>query len=362
MDVAFGRGEPFSVGVEEELFLVERGGRALTPVAAEVLEGFDPDSASAGHEAYATEIELRSAPSRSAAEAVSEIRELRGRAAATAAKAGASLLAAGLHPEGALGSVELVDAERYRRVYEEMRGLIQRTPESALHIHIGMPSAEAAVRAFNGLRGWLPLLTGLAAASPFWFGVDSGLASARAAQVRAYPGRGVPRAVSGLDDWRRAVRDAASGGAPDDYTMLWWDVRLHPRLGTVEVREMDSQSRLDDIAALAALIQGLARHEVEAGSAPPPLEAIQWSGFRAMRDGLDAEIVHDGGLAPLREVARAAIDLAAPAAREAGAENELGGIERIIAEGNGADRQRRAHRSAGMPGLLESLVGETEAP
>ena len=125
---------------------------------------------------------------------------------------------------------------------------------------------------------------------------------------------------------------------------------------------MDSQSRVADIAAIAALVQGLARHEAEAGSPPPPLEAIQWSGFRAMRDGLDAEIVHDGGLAPLREVARAAIDLAAPTAREAGAEKGLGAVERIIAEGNGADRQRRAHCAAGMPGLLESLVRETEAP
>jgi carboxylate-amine ligase len=360
METAFGRGEPFTVGVEEELFLVERGGGALAPVAAAVLDAFD-DSASAGHEAYATEIELRSPPAPSAGEAIAELRRLRSRAAATAASAGASLLAAGLHPDGELGAAELVDAERYRRVEEEMRGLIQRTPESALHIHVGMPSAEAAVQAFNGLRGWLPLLTGLAAASPFWFGVDSGLASARAAQVRAYPGRGVPRALSDLDDWRRAVRDAASGGAPDDYTMLWWDVRLHPRLGTVEVREMDSQSRLGDIAAIAALIQGLARHEVEAVPAPPPLEAIQWSGFRAMRDGLDAEIVHDGRLAPLREAARAAIDLAAPAAREAGAEDELGWIERILVEGNGADRQRRAHRAGGMPALLASLIDETEA-
>jgi glutamate---cysteine ligase / carboxylate-amine ligase len=361
MDAAFGHGQPFTVGVEEELFLVERGDGALAPVAAAVLEAFDPDSASAGHEAYATEIELRSRPAPSASGAVAELRDLRSRAAASAAKAGASLLAAGLHPRGELGSAELVDAERYRRVEAEMRGLIQRTPESALHIHVGMPSAEAAVRAFNGLRGWLPLLTGLAAASPFWYGVDSGLASARAAHVRAYPGRGVPRSLTDLDDWRRAVRDAASGGAPDDYTMLWWDVRLHPRLGTVEVREMDAQSRLADVAAIAALIQGLARHEVEGDAAPPPLEAIQWSGFRAMRDGLDAEIVHDGRLAPLREVARAALDLAAPSAREAGAENELGGVERILAEGNGADRQRRAHGAGGMPSLLSSLVRETEA-
>src|SRR4051794_8949382 len=133
MDVAFGRAEPFTVGIEEELFLVERDGGRLVPLAAAVLAALDTGPASAGHEAYAAEIELRSAPAQAAVDALAELADLRTKAARAAAGAGASLLGAGLHPDGALGDAELVDAERYRRVRESMRGLIQRTPECALH-------------------------------------------------------------------------------------------------------------------------------------------------------------------------------------------------------------------------------------
>jgi carboxylate-amine ligase len=242
-----------------------------------------------------------------------------------------------------------------------MQGLILRAAEAALHVHVGMPDPDSALRAFNGLRAWLPLLQALAASSPFWFGRDSGLASARWAHVRPYPGRGVPRPMADLDDYERALEDSNRGGGPDDYTLIWWDVRLHPRFGTVEIREMDAQSRLADVAALAALVQGLARHEVEAGSEPVPREAIEWSVFRAARDGLAAQIPLDDRLVSLAEAARAAVERAAPHARELGSEDALDGIELILRDGNGADRQRAAYERGGMETVLESLVSETAA-
>jgi carboxylate-amine ligase len=234
--------------------------------------------------------------------------------------------------------------------------LILRAAEAALHVHVGMPGGDAAVRGFNGLRRWLPLFRGLAASSPFWFGRDSGLASARWALVRPYPGRGIPRPVADLSEYERTLAQARLGGGPEDYTLIWWDVRLHPRLGTIEVREMDGQSRLADVAALAALVQGLARHEAESSADPVASDAIEWSAFRAARDGLEAEILLGDRLVPLREAARAAVELASPHARESGSENSLEGIERILTEGNGADRQRRAFGSGGMDAVLELLV------
>nr|MDP8942767.1 glutamate-cysteine ligase family protein [Actinomycetota bacterium] len=267
----------------------------------------------------------------------------------------------GLHPTAELGDARLVDAERYRRVDEEMRGLIRRTPECALHVHVGMPDAETALRAFNGLRARLPLLQGLSANSPRWFGVDSGLASARFALVRAYPGRGIPPAFRDFGDWIELVGQAAAAGGLGDYTLLWWDVRLHPRLGTVEVREMDAQASREDAAALAALVHALAVHEAQRAPVPPPPppEAIAWSSFRAARDGLEATILHEGTLAPLELAARETVARVRSQARELGADGALEGIERILRRGGGAARQRAAYADGGTAAVLDMLVEET---
>ena len=357
VDDGFGTGEPFTVGVEEELFLVDAETRQIVHHAERIVAGIDLPPDVAGNEAPASQIELRSRPSRTAGDAAAALAH--GREAARAA--GATLIGAGLHPTARRDEVRLVELERYRKVLAEMRGLILRASEAALHVHVGMPDADAAIRAFNGLRAWLPLLRGLAASSPFWFGRDSGLASARWALVRPYPGRGIPRALRDVDDYELALAESRRGGGPEDYTLIWWDVRPHPKLGTVEVREMDAQSRLADVAALAALVQGLARHEAERRSEPVPSEAIEWSAFRAARDGLGAEILCGGRLVPLPEAARVAVELATPHARELGSADALEGVERILRDGCGADRQRAAHEGGGMDAVLELLVEETAA-
>jgi carboxylate-amine ligase len=355
---AFARSEPFTIGVEEELLLVEPDGGRLAPVAAKILAAMDQSDGAAGHEAYAAEIELRTPILRDVGETTSALAA--GRAAAR--DAGATLMGAGLHPTAELGDAQLVDSERYRKVEEEMRGLIRRTPECALHVHVGMPDAETAIRVFNGMREALPLLQGLSANSAWWFGHDSGLASARYAQVQTYPGRGVPRAFHDLDDYAETVAATLAAGELDDYTLLWWDVRLQPRLGTIELREMDAQAPLADVAALAALVHALARRAAEQPPAEPtPREAIAWSTFRAARDGLDATILDGGRLRPLVEVARDTVETLRPSAREVGADGALGEIERILSEGNGAARQRATHARRGTAAMLEALVTQTMA-
>ena len=357
----YGSGEPFTLGLEEELLLVDARSHRLAHVADQVLERMALPSERADHEAFLAEIELRSAPSAGAADAVAQLSE--GRAAAR--RAGATLMAAGVHPDADLFDAELVAAERYERVEAQMRGLIKRTPECALHVHVGVPDTEAAVAAMNGLRDLLPLLHGLAANSPFWFGGDSGMASSRAAVIRAYPGRGIPPVLRSWDDYLAAIDAVRAGGGPTDHTMVWWDARPQPRLGTVELREVDVQTDLASAAAIAALGRAIVRRAADepgdagapgvAGEAAPE-QALHWSSFRAARDGLDAEIYFEGSARPLREVAGRVI------ATLDGADPELESIERIVREGNGAERQRAAHERAGMPGLLRYLADATRPP
>jgi glutamate---cysteine ligase / carboxylate-amine ligase len=268
----------------------------------------------------------------------------------------------GIHPTAEFGDVRLTEGKRFARVGEAMRGLLRRTPEAALHVHVGIPDAETAIRVCNGLRSHLPLLHGLSANSPWWFGVDSGLASARYAMVRAYPHRGMPPSFRDFDDYAATVEAVTAAGQLEDYTLIWWDIRPHPRFGTVEVREMDSQAPLEDVAALAALVHALVRFEAERGQAGRPgPEALAHSTFRASRDGVEATVLHEGKMTPLREVARSTVELVRPHARELGAEGALEGVERILREGGGASRQRAACRRGGVEGMLALLVEETAA-
>jgi carboxylate-amine ligase len=344
-------GSDFTVGIEEELFLVDPRTRRLAHEAGALLDRIDLPVDAAGYEAYEASLELRSPPCRTAGEAAESL----ARARAAARAAGATLMGCGLHPTADWGDVRLVQKPRYRRVVADMRGLMQRTPECALHVHVGLPDEATAIKVFNGLRSWLPLLAALTASSPFWFGYDSGMASARGALVRSYPGRGAPPAFRDLDEYREAIEASTAGGGPGDPTLLWWDLRLHPRLGTVELREMDAQSRVGDVAAVAALVQALARHEAERPARDPvPRESIAWSAFRAGRDGLDAEILHDGVLRPVRGIAEGLL-------AELPADGALDGLRRILRDGGGADRHRDAERRGGMPAVLELIVGETYA-
>lgn len=356
MDHAFGQRPPFTLGIEEELHLVDPVTWRLVPDAARVLAALDLPDRAAGHEAFAAQVELRAPISSGVEEAVGAL--ARGRAALLAA--GATPLAAGLHPDAAFADAALTDLPRYARVEDDMRGLIQRTPEAALHVHVGVPDPDAAVRALNRLRLHLPLLGGLAASSPFWFGRDSGLASARWAVVMAYPGRGVPRVFAGWEDYCETLAAAVAAAGAEDYTHVWWDVRLHPRLGTVEVREMDVQTSLGDAAGLSALVHCLVRRAVEDDAPPLPAEALRWSAFRAARDGLDAELVApDGTLRPLRELAATALADARTVAGELGAEGALEEVERLLREGGGAAMAREVHARGGMDGLLADLVART---
>lgn len=353
MEHAFG--SEFTVGLEEELFLVEPPAFELANEASRVLEAMErPGPWEADHEAFACEVELRSPPAATPSQAIAALAAARRAARA----AGATTMGAGLHPTAEFGDVELVQKERYARVEDEVRGLIRRTPECALHVHVGVPDLETAIRVFNGLRGWLPLLEALAANSPWWHGRDSGMASARAALVRSYPGRGIPRVLRDAGDYEAALEAVAAGGGPRDYTLIWWDVRLQPKLGTVEVREIDVQSRLEDTTALAALVQGLARLEAEPGREHAPSEAIAASAFNAARDGVEAKVLADGRLVPVAEAARAAVAAARPWSPEPDALDE---VERLVSEGGGAARRRAAYRRGGVKAMLEELVAETAA-
>jgi carboxylate-amine ligase len=361
MEQRYGRA-PFALGVEEELLLVDTERHALAPVSAPLLADLEVADGEAKHDLYGALVEIATPVCRDAGEAHDSLAGLRRAVNRAAAHHDAVLLGAGIHPDGDFGDVQLVDLERYRQAADAMRGLMHRTPECALHVHVGMPDAETAIRVYNALREVLPLLQALAASSPLWFGIDSGLASARMALTRSYPGNGIHAAFRDHADWEQSIAQILQAADRPDETFLWWDLRLHPRHGTVEVRSLDSQSSLATSVALAALVQALALRAAEQPpAAPTPSDVLSESSFRACRDGISASLLSDGRLTPVPELARAAVARARPYARELDGEDALEGVEALLRDGGGADRQRNALKSSGVPGVLRLLVSETAA-
>ena len=349
--------DPYKVGVEDEVLLVDPVMFELEHESGRIVRDGTFARGRASAEFEACVLELITPVCSDAAEAAETIGALR----ADARAAGATLIGTGVHPTAEFGDVRRSPGDRYTRVAHQLRGLLSQTAFCGVHVHVGMPDAEAAIRACNGLRRWLPVLTGLAANSPFRHGRDSGLASARAPLARALPRSGAPREFRSYEDYETTVGDLCAAGDLGGYTEIWWDVRPHPQLGTVELRAMDAQTSVRDLAGLAALVHGLAIHEATLDDQPPgpTHEALDEACFRAFRDGARATLRWDGGMIELRELATRAVELARPVLRDLGADAALEETERLIIDGSGADRQRRLFARGGMRALLHGLVAES---
>ena len=280
----FGTGDPFSIGVEEELFLVNPATGRQANASAAVVERLGEVDGTVAPELHACQIELITGVHADAGSAVDQLGALRQAVVQT----GAGLLGSGTHPTAIEGDAETTDKERYERI-RYLLGDAAITPVGGLHIHVGMPDAETAIRAFNELRRDLPLLQALAANSPFRHGRDTGLASAREVTIRGWPRSGAPRAMRDYEDFLEISRLLTRAADVPDYTWFWWKLRPHPRLGTVEIRALDAQASLPYLAALVALVHCLVRDAAEGDPGPdPPAELLEEGIFRAARFGVEA--------------------------------------------------------------------------
>jgi carboxylate-amine ligase len=352
----FGASPPLSLGVEEELLLVDADGE-LVAASGVVLDSVPaPLAERVSSEIFAEQIELKTGVCSSPEEVLGELRETR----QAVREAGFELLGSGLHPSARAGKAALVSKPRYDVVHEDFGDLLS-TPPCGLHVHVGIPDPDIAVSLANAFRLYLPLLQALSANSPFREGVDSGHASARASVVRSYPRFQLPRQFRDYEDFCRVADQLIAAAGVEDYTYIWWDVRPHPRLGTVEVRAVDVPTDAVTSSAVAALIQAIAAKELDRPSAPELYrEALEESYFQTASHGLEADVLFEGEEPErIRDVARKVLGSVHPYARELGTDGALVEVERILREGNGADDQRRVHAEAGMPGLLSYLLAHT---
>jgi len=357
-------GNEYTLGVEEEVMLLDPGDWSLAPRIDDVLAAL-PESLRdhVSSETHSSAAELRTGVHATVGAAVSELGELRARLVEVVESLGLAAGTAGTHPSVVWHEMAVSSRERHQEVYGSMRELARREPTFALHVHVGLPSGEAGIAAFNRLRAHIPLLLALSANSPFWQGRDTGLASARTPLFQAFPRVGIPRAFGSYGEYVRAVNLLLECNAFPDHTYLWWDVRPQPRLGTVEIRIMDAQSTLRDTAALVALVQSIVRLELVDGHADAALvhapEVLDENRFLAARDGVGAQFVDPvlGRAVSVNDITAELLLTCAPHAEVLGCAEELKLVAGLLVDG-GPARQRRLAEQHGLVGLVSDLAAD----
>src|SRR5918998_2755763 len=360
MEKRFGSTTPYTIGLEEEFQLVDPSTRELAPAIETVLDTLPSGFDLMAPELFQDCVEMRTPVYSSVAKLTRELRGLRSEVAKAANKAGARLGGSGLHPISDPFVQRFTPGERYERMEEELGALARLQIIYALHVHVGVPDAEAAIRATNALLRHVPLLVALSANSPFWNGMDTEFSSARVKIRDASPRSGLPPTFRSWDEFERYTEALVAMGNIPDYSWFWWDVRPHPRHGTVELRVTDAQAEPDYVVALAALTQCLV---ATAGDyAPEDARFVSENKWRAIRRGLDARF-YDFAAREERGARETARDLVArlrPVAQDLRCEAELEGVLEILRRGTGADLQRAAYAKSGsLEGVVEYLLGAT---
>ena len=342
----FEASEDFTVGIEEEFAILDAGTRSLVPRFQELRAAAAADEvlevAVAG-ELISSEIEIRSAKSHDAGEAISSQREARARLFRLAARQGVALAATGTHPWSPWQDQQIIDTDHYRRLDESLRYVAWRNNTFSLHVHVGVRGADRAIAVCDRLRGLLPELLALSANSPFLDGRDSGLHSVRS-QIftRSFPRCGVPDAFGRFAAYADYVDFLVRTRSIGEHTEIWWSVRPHHAFGTVEVRICDAQSTAEESNSLVELVlacvaQAAIDHDDGVAPEPKPRRLLEENLWRAIRHGLDGNLIdlERGEEYPAAALPERLLRWTEPARSELG-------LAAAVGAHNGAQRQRGA--------------------
>lgn len=345
-------GRTLTVGVEEEVWILDADTLELAPAVDTLVEA-------AGRldlpgllktELHASVVELATDVSDSVEGAAARLAELRAFAADAAASRGLRIAASGSFPTAFPAEQPIASSQRYQEFVEYAGPSARRQGVSGLHVHVGMPDADTCFRVMETILPWLPLVLALSANSPYLEARDTGMLSIRAETLGLLPRHGAPPAMRSYAEWERFVDRMVATGLAGDYTSFWWDVRPHPRLGTLEIRAPDQPTAVDRTEALVQLVHDLCAWALDAP--PPPFEPAErgvydQNRWAASRFGPHGRLVH-----PFRDEALTVADLL----------DELPVTTSLAGDWCEADRQLEIGRTEGLQAVCAELVEASNVP
>jgi carboxylate-amine ligase len=373
LDHTFGASPPYTLGVEEEYMLLHGETFDLVQHIDSVL------AAVSGHELehqinaelMQSVLEIATPVCRTPADVLRELATLRGYVQGVAREQGLRVGSAGTHPFSLFERQRITARDRYRALVDQLQYVARRELIFGMHVHVAVDDPDKAIRIVNGLLPQLAPLLALSASSPFWRGEPTGLASSRQMVFSAFPRSGPPPRFRDYADYAEVVGQLERTGCIADYTHIWWDIRPHPRLGTIEVRICDAVTRVEDAVAIAAYLQALVKQLSErhdAGEEIPSYHRILTSENKwlAARYGLDAPVMDLAtgrrNRIPVAQLVRRTLREIEGHARELGSERELEGIAEILAHGSSGDRQLRVYNAnRDIVEVVREIAAATEA-
>jgi carboxylate-amine ligase len=360
-----------TLGIEWEVQLIDAQTRLLRQDAGLVLAGLrgleeSGEHPKMRHELMQSTVEVVTGICGTVAEAKADLAMTIKELQRTAEPYGIVLAGAGTHPLSDWRDAKMAPSQRYAELVEQIQWPARRLQTMATHVHVGLRDADRAMPIVNALAVYLPHLLGLTASSPYWSGIDTGLASCRSVVFGALPNTGPP---PGLPDWKSFedyMDTQLRAGTIRTIKEVWWDVRPHPDFGTIETRIADAVPTFREVGMLAAIVQCLVQlfdAQLDRGYQLPSRSSwvIRDNKWRATRYGLDAVVITDdsGATAPLRDEVFELLRDLEPVAWRLGCVEELAVASEVLEYGASSERQRAVHAAdADLTSVVDALVTE----
>ena len=366
MNIVFHGSERPTLGVEIEVQVVDEAGALATDTAATKILAELGDAPGFKHELLECTVEVITDICPTVGEARRDLGSKLDRLIEVAEGFGYRILCSGTHPFSAWADQTVSPDPRYHRLIEDCQWTARRLLIFGVHTHVGLRSGEEAIAVANSLATFIPHFLALSSSSPFWQGRDTGLASTRSKVFESLPTAGLPYAMENWGQFQRFMRTLIGAGTIRSIREVWWDIRPHPGLGTIELRICDGIPTMDEICAIVALSQSLVvwlTERYNAGLQLPVHQAwtIRENKWRASRWGLDAEIIRDeeGNLLHLRRSIGDLVERLQPTAEHLGCLHDLERVNDIVERGTSATRQReRFAQTRDLSSVVDLMVDE----
>jgi carboxylate-amine ligase len=367
----------FTIGMEEEYFVVDRDSRDLVPDLPSTLlrKLADPPIGQTSPEFIRSQIEIGTPVCGDVTELSESLRTMRQFVSETVSEHNMAIIAASTHPFAKWGQQRHVNRDRYNLLAEALQGVVRRLLISGMHVHVGIAERNARIDVMNQVTYFLPHLLALSGSSPFWHGTDTGLKSYRPAVFRALPRTGLPDVFASWSDYSRHVDVLVETGVIEDASKLWWDIRPSMRYPTLEMRSADICTRYKDGIVIAAMYQALVAmlDDLRMSNRKWRIYSrmlISENSWRAQRYGVDEALIDFGRseLVPMPILVDELIDIVRDEAVALGSMAQIERARSIVADGTSADRQRSVYEVAladgadaheALRGVVDHLIAET---